>query len=103
MVIKNKKEVNQKMKILKKNDCLNEFLKGKAAAKNCYFEFIFMVLAVILTVIRNLRLIKRSFSRDDAELNCVSDENKRSYASQKELKNEINWLMMKSHCYLMKS
>ena len=91
------------MKILKKNACSNELLKGKTAAKNFYFEFIFTALMVILTVIRSLRLIKQSFDRDSAELNCVSDENKHSFTSQKELKNEINWLMMKSHCYLMKS
>ena len=91
------------MKMLKKNDCLNKFLKGKTAAKNSYFEFIFTALMVILTVIRNLRLIKRSFHRNYAELNCVSDENKHSYASQKELKKQNNWLMMKSHCYLTKS
>ncbi len=90
------------MKILKKN-CLNEFLKGKTAAKNSYFEFIFTALMVILTVIRNLRLTKQSFSRDDAEVNCVSDGNKHSFTSQKELKKQNNWLMMKSHCYLMKS
>ena len=77
------------MKILKKN-CLNKFLKGKTAAKNSYFEFIFTALMIILTVIRNLRLIKRSFDRDNEELNCVSDENEHSYANQKELKNEIN-------------
>ena len=91
------------MKILKKNACSNELLKGKTAAKNFYFEFIFTALMVILTVIRSLRLIKQSFDRDSAEFNCVSDENKHSFTSQKELKNEINWLMMKSHCYLMKS
>ena len=90
------------MKILKKN-CLNKFLKEKPAAKNSYFEFIFTALMIILTVIRNLRLIKRSFDRDCAEVNCVSDENEHSYANQKELKKQNNSLMMKSHCYLMKS
>ena len=91
------------MKILKKNDCLNELLKGKTAAKNCYFEFIFIVLAVILTMIRNLRLIKQSFDRDYARLSGVGDENKHLLTSQKELKKQNNWLMMKSHCCLMKS
>ena len=91
------------MKMLKKNDCLNELLKGKTAAKNFYFEFIFTALMIILTVIRNLSLIKQLFSRDCTELNCVSDENKRSYANQKELKKRNSWLMMKSHCYLTKS
>ncbi len=79
------------MKILKKNACLNKFLKGKTAAKSSYFEFIFTVLMIILTVIRNLRLIKQSFSKDYAELNCVGDENKRSCASQKELKKRNDW------------
>ena len=91
------------MKILKKNACLNEFLKEKTAAKSSYFEFIFTVLMIILTVIRNLRLIKQSFSKDNAELNCVSDENKHSFTSQKELKKQNDWLMMKSHCCLTKS
>ena len=91
------------MKMLKKNDCLNKFLKEKTAAKNSYFEFIFTALMVILTVIRNLRLIKQSFDRDCTEVNCVSDENKHLLTSQKELKKQNNWLMMKSHCCLMKS
>ena len=91
------------MKILKKNACSNELLKGKTAAKNSYFEFIFTALAIILTVIRNLRLIKQSFSKDYAEVNCVSDENKHLRTNQKELKKRNNSLMMKSHCYLMKS
>ena len=78
------------MKILKKNDCLNEFLKGKTAAKNSYFEFIFTALMVILTVIRNLRLIKQLFHRDCAELNCVRNEINAHVQVKKELKNTIN-------------
>ena len=94
------------MKILKKNDCLNEFLKGKTAAKNSYFEFIFTALMVILTVIRNLRLIKQLFHRDCAELNCVRNENKRSCASQKRIEkhnqlvdNEKSLLSRKAFCH----
>ena len=90
------------MKMLKKNDCLNELLKGKTAAKSSYFEFIFTALMIILTVIRNLRLIKQSFSRDNAELSGIY-ENKHSFTSQKELKKRNDWLMMKSHCCLTKS
>ena len=83
-------EVNQKMKMSKKNDYLNELLKGKTAANNSHFKFIFTALIVISTVIRNLLLIKQLFQRDCAKLSDISNKYKYSLISQKELKNKIN-------------
>ena len=52
------------MKMSKKNDCLNELLKGKTAAKNSYFEFITAILAVILICIQDeMFSFKQSFQR----------------------------------------
>ena len=73
------------MKMSKKNDCLNELLKGKTAANSSYLGFTSIMLAIILICVKNRMFsVKQPFHRNCAELSAIKGE-KYPHSSQKSL------------------
>ena len=88
MAIKNKKGVNQKMKMLTKSDYLNELLKETTAAKYPFLEFITAMMAVILINVKNeMFSVNQSLYDAYAEMIETScSENEKSCVCQRSIR-----------------